>query len=114
MQVEPDHNLIYSSTLRQDVSFFTFSGSAFYIFGPSAMRLLLPHLSRLQFLTSKSKGWTLEFVEDVKRVFMKLGFGQLIVLNVSYASVFILLIFIDSLPLLSKWVLQSLFIIVES
>ena len=74
LQVGPGHDLIYSFNLIKDVSFFIFAVSAFHIFGPSAMRLLLPYFSVLRFLTSKSKGRTLEFFLDVKIVFMKLGF----------------------------------------
>ena len=73
LQVGPDHDLIYSLNLLKDVSFFIFSGSAFHMFGPSTMRPLLPYFSVLRFLTSKSKGWTLEFVLDVKTVFMNWG-----------------------------------------
>ena len=105
LQVGPDHDLTYSLNLLRDVSFFIFSGSAFHIFGPCTMRLLLSYFSVLRFLTSKSKGQTLEFVLDVKMFFMKLGLSSLTVLNISVASVLILLIFIDSLPLLSKRVL---------
>ena len=56
LQVGPDHELIHSLNLLMDVSFFTFLGSAFHIFGPSAIRLLLPYVSVLRFSTSKSKG----------------------------------------------------------
>ena len=72
-----------------------------YVFGFSAMRLLLPYISVLRFLTRKSKGRTVEFVLDVN-VLMKLEFSSLIVLNISIVSGLILLIFIDSLPLLSR------------
>ena len=79
LQVGPDHNLRYSLTLPKDASFLIFSGSLFHIFGPSAMRLLLPYFSVLRFLTSKSKGRTLELVLNVKIVFMKLGLSSLTV-----------------------------------
>ena len=70
------------------------------------MNLLLPNFSVLQFLTSKSKGQTLEFVLYVKMVRMvicKKGFRSLTVLNISIASVLILLI--DSLQVLSRRIL---------
>ena len=67
------------------------------------MRLLLPYFQYCEFLTSKSKGRTVEFALDVKIVFMKLGFSSV---NTSIASVLILLIFIDSFkPFLSRKVL---------
>ena len=72
------------------------------------MRLLLSYISVLGFATSKSEGRTIEFVLDINIVFMKLGFSSLTVSNISIASVLILLIFVDSLPLLSRRVLQSL------
>ena len=105
LQVGPDHDLMYSLNLLKDVSFFIFSCSTFHIFGPSVMRLLLPYFSLLQFLTSKSKGRTLELVLDVKIVFMKWGFRSLAVLSISVASVLILLIFMDSLLFLTRRVL---------
>ena len=68
------------------------------------MRLLLPFFSVPPFLTSNTKVQTLKCV----LVFMKLGLSSLAVLNISVASVLILLIFIDSLPVMSRRVLQSL------
>ena len=88
----PDHDLVYSLNLLKDVSLFLFSGSVLHIFGPIATTLLSPYFSVLRFLTSKSKGQTLEFVLDVKIVFVKLGFSSLIVLNILIASVLNLLI----------------------
>ena len=105
LQVGPYHDLIYSLILIRDVTFFIFSGSLFNIFGLCAMRLLLPYFLWLRFLTSKSKGQTLEFVLDVKIFFMKLGFSSLTVLNISITSVLLLLILTESLPLLSRRVL---------
>ena len=105
LQVGHDHHLTYSLNLLRDVSFFIISGTAFHISSPSAMRLLLPYFSVLRFLSSKSKGRTLEFAFDVKIFFMKLGFSSLTVLNMSFESVLILLIFVDYLPLLSRRVL---------
>ena len=52
LQVRPDHDLIYYLNLLKDVSFFTFSGSAFHICGLSALKLLLPYFSVLWFSTS--------------------------------------------------------------
>ena len=67
----------------------TSSGSAFCIFGPTAMRHLRSHFSVLQLFTSKSKGQTLQFVLDVKIDFMKLGFSSVTVLNIQLlASLF--------------------------
>ena len=43
LQAGPERDLKYSLNFLKDVSFFTFSGSAFHIFGPSAMGLLLPY-----------------------------------------------------------------------
>ena len=37
LQVGPDHDLKYSLNFLKDVSFFTFSASAFHIFDPRAM-----------------------------------------------------------------------------
>ena len=108
LQVGPDHDLIYSLNLLRDVSFSIFSVNVFYIFGSCVMRRLLPYFSVLRFLTSKSKGRTLESALGVKTFFIKLGFSSLTVLNISIVSVLILLTLIDSLPLLSRRVLQSL------
>ena len=69
------------------------------------MRLLLPYFSVSRFLTSNTKVQTLKCVLDVKIVFMKLWLSSLTVLNISVASVLILLIFIDSLPVMSRRVL---------
>ena len=52
--------------------------SAFHLFGPNVMKLLLPDFSVLEFLTAKSKGQTIELALDVKIVFMKLEFSSLI------------------------------------
>ena len=82
LQVEPDHDLMYSLNMLRDVSFFIFSGSAFHNVGPSAMRHLLPYFSVLRFLTRKSKGQTVKFVLDAKIFFMKLRFSSLTVLNI--------------------------------
>ena len=69
--------------------------------GPSVL-MFGPYVWLLPFFTSKLKVRTLEFVLDIKIVFMKLVFCSLADLNISIASVLILLIFIDSLPILSR------------
>ena len=62
LQVGPDHDLKYSLNFLKDVSFFTFSASAFHILILEQWRHLPLYVSILPFLTSKSNGRTLKFV----------------------------------------------------
>ena len=63
-----------------------FCGKAFQVLGPNVARLLSPKVTDLRVFTKISFGLTLAFSFAENILFMKLGFGSLIVLNISKAK----------------------------
>ena len=82
----PDHNLTYSLNLLSDILHFISVGSAFHILGPKIFKILLPYLTVLWLLVSKSCGRTQAFCLLVKIFFIKSGFKLLTVLKISIAN----------------------------